>query len=368
MSRDSSYQRFLKINKTRVTTLTLKRSRTKDTLTYWLGFLGLIVALAICSVNWAQCAASLNCATCNINSSGTITYSQPEPPAGCSTNGSQNCPGIECCMMCQNFNRCNPGCCTAGTGSPSPNFNCYFAPAFDAAWSAFAPETIKASNFSTGSKSTDQAIASPEIRIELSGDLPLQLSNVTPVLSKNGNLEAIAYEITNQGPSSLVAWRVIWAVNVGGGSKPIAVFGQETDTWYGDESDHISVGASTSDRECVSGSAAPVSLMRGSVDYAEYSDGTRVGSAASKEFAQLQERRKTRLRVYNDSLRIYATQGEQGLAAWLAEAATTVYQGQRELQSEVRAARAFFLASGANQYLEKVRFVVDKAARQKMVP
>ncbi len=350
--------------------MSLEYSKTRIFPRTWFGFLILIVGLAISSVYWAQCTAQLNCSTCG-GGQGTISCGEGSPPEGCSTGCSANCPGVQCCTACKNFNRCNIGCCTA-SAAPSPNFLCYFAPSFEAEWSAVTLGSIDASYFSTPSLPEDQAGenggVSPEIRIEAANDLPVRISNVTPVLSKNGNLQAIAYEITNQGSSNLVAWRVIWAVYVGGGSKPIAVVGEETDTWYGRDPDHLAVSASKAGRVCVSGSASPVSLLRGSVDYAEYSDGTRLGSAAPREFAHLQGERTARLRVYSDSLRIYETRGEQGLAAWLATAATTAYPAETEYQSQARAARAFYLASGASQYVEQARFIVDKASRQKMIP
>jgi hypothetical protein len=347
-----------------------KHFQTKILPTVWLGFLALIVGLVVCGVCWAQCTATLDCGTC-LGVSGTISCSEPSPPQGCQVGCSANCPGVECCMRCKTFNRCNIGCCTISAGL-SPNFFCNFALSLDAARSALAPEAIKASYFSTRSRLTDQAIenagASPEIRIEVPSELPIQISNVTPVLSKNGSLQAITYEITNQGISDLVGWRVIWAVYVGGGPKPVSVVANETDTWYGKESDHLSVGAGTSGRVCVTGSAAPVTLLRGSVDYAEYTDGTRLGAAAEKEFLQLQGKRLARLKVYSDSLKIYNARGEQGLAAWLAEAATTVYRDETEIQDEARAARTYYLASDASQYVEQAKFIVDKAARQKMIP
>jgi hypothetical protein len=156
-----------------------------------------------------------------------------------------------------------------------------------------------------------------KVNLDIPADIPLKISGVRTKPSPSG-LPHITYRLTNAGTSPLAAVEISWVLYFGNGDQKRTV--TRADYVFGRDgmirpqvSDDLDIGSFQS---ALNGQSKPLSIQSATatITYAQFADGTELGSNARTASAWFAHRRGEWLAVYKQALEAYRLEGTSGLA------------------------------------------------------
>ena len=191
-----------------------------------------------------------------------------------------------------------------------------------------ALSALLASNLSAA----NQVGASVPVHIQISSNIPIRIESVQATPSVSGS-SGIQYKIFNAGSARLIAVEITWDLNFGAGGPERTV--QRADYFFSPAD--LAPGASKgfgigeiTDRAS-DGTTAPLKSATATITYAEFADGTQLGSDIQSVSAWLTSNRDAEMAEYRQALQDYRAGGVAGLNKALAWDQMPPTSGGREV-------------------------------------
>ncbi|MGD0225447.1 MAG: hypothetical protein ABSF71_24230 [Terriglobia bacterium] len=267
---------------------------------------GLLVAIAFAfsaSLSWADCEFSYDCTGCCGGSGWTTCTSIKNCTLTC---GEGSCAGCGFCeYACSGhkpyFNlTCCGGCVVLGD-SPTASATGHSTPCVDA--------KLTTVSFVPLGKAMEDT-RDVEVHLEVSADVPVEIVDLEFEPSAEG-LKSGKYRIRNLSHQGLVAFEVGWQLYFGDEAKVLKAF-HSTDFWMTKQA-QLGPGETDAMQFPEYHGLGPLRRAVGTVDYAEFSDGTRVGPRATEEFPRWTAVRVHEHDLYQALLSTYSQGGASAL-------------------------------------------------------
>lgn len=151
-----------------------------------------------------------------------------------------------------------------------------------------------------------------QVQLNVSPDIPLQIKDVQAAPALRGS-QPITYRLVNNGSERLTAVEVSWQLTFAGGIHSRVVeqadYFLRPDTMQPRASDHFEIAGVTNENV----QSAPLQSAAATITYAEFADGTRLGSNVRAASTRMDDVRTGELKVYNEALQAYRQAGEPAL-------------------------------------------------------
>lgn len=182
-----------------------------------------------------------------------------------------------------------------------------------------------------------QAATEQTVNVQLNAtpDIPLEIENPIAVSTPSG-LKGLTYTLVNRGDQRLLAVEITWKLHFANGKTYNIV--DRADYAFGFDND---VGPGNSQKMEVGSFGAtkhpfPVQGVTGEVTFAQFADGTVLGSDQANVLPWLKGKRSASLNEYQKLVQIYRSGGESVLeSALVTETDTDTFRG-RALRQDLR--------------------------------
>jgi hypothetical protein len=197
----------------------------------------------------------------------------------------------------------------------------------------------------TPATAINQGASLPALDINIPADIPLRIANFQFDPSPSG-MTAFHYDVQNASGQGLVAVEVRWQTQ--SGDHPSTDITNQDDRWL--TGLLASNGSARFQVTNVPSPATqPLTRLTGTIAYAEFEDGTRLGTDAAKVGLKITQERKATVAAYGKLLETFNTGGAEALAQALKKQDAT--QG---LDAATQAATAHLLGLLADQGVDAV--------------
>lgn len=258
-----------------------------------------LVLAAFPTPSFSQCGSeyqiTIDCSACG----GTINYQTCCVPIGCITlevrNGNCEQSGL-CSFLCGGMQHNTYYYCSRGNYSYNrlrAIQKLHGEDSFQVILAAYRPSGV-------------------DVQVNVPSTVPLQLLNVEVNPSPSG-MSGMHYTLKNDSGQALVAVEIKWTISMTTGSPMLEV--SDMDAWV-KASGMLGPGAETTFQEgsLVNKQSNPVTGVTGTITYAEFADGSRVGPDANGVvYHRLREDRLALKMAYQQILTTYNTGGREAL-------------------------------------------------------
>jgi hypothetical protein len=177
-------------------------------------------------------------------------------------------------------------------------------------------------------RSADDTVS---VEINAQSDIPLKIANAAATSTASG-LQSLHYTLVNQADQRLLAVEIVWTLHFANGAslrtenRQDFAFDFEGKLGPGDSdnTDHLdSVNATRH--------PSPVRSVTGEIAFAQFADGTTLGSERGKVLPWLKDQRSASLNEYRQLIQVYRSGGETALAqALAAESGSETIRGRAD--------------------------------------